>query len=198
MPQLAAFLSRGVLDTHSEMNGSGCLMLAFNWIPNSLKSHYKKFTRKTKQYKVAQWIHSYHIIGSFLYFSSLFLLLTLLFISNSRPTVVNSTCNEWKLKSPALCSTGLSTSKTLPSPHSSVLYSVLFLYISTYFLNTTLLQNSTLSIQFVVNTNLPSFFPPHFLSLPIKFPLESICFSPSLLWCSWYNLFLLNSVEAWK
>lgn len=96
-------------------------------------------------------------ICSLPYFSSLFLLLTLLsffLISNSRATVVNSTCNEWKLESPALYSTGLFTSKSLPFPHSSVLYSALFLYISTYFLHVTLLQNTTLSIQFVVYTNL--------------------------------------------
>lgn len=80
-------------------------------------------------------------ICSLPYFSSPFLLLTLLsffLISNSRPTVVNVTCNEWKSKSPALCSTGLFTSKSPPFPHSSVLCSVLFLYISTYFLHITL------------------------------------------------------------
>lgn len=30
MPQLAAFLSSGAQDIHSEMNGSGCLVLVFS------------------------------------------------------------------------------------------------------------------------------------------------------------------------
>lgn len=69
-------------------------------------------------------------IHSFPYFTPFFLLLPLLssfLISNSVPTVVNSTCNKWKLKSPALCSTGLFTSKKpLPSPYSVLFFSFTF------------------------------------------------------------------------
>lgn len=88
MFQLAALLSSRALDISGKMNGSGCIMLAFNWIPNRLKSHYNKSKCNTKYYKVVQWIHSYYTFFSLI---SPFLSITptsFFLISNSMPSVI--------------------------------------------------------------------------------------------------------------
>lgn len=115
MFQLLTLLSIGALDIHSEMNGSGFLMLAFIWMPNRLKSYYNKYKCNSKW--LLQGMHSYCVFQFLLFHSFFPISPTSLFTSKTMPTVVNSASNKYRLKRPVLRSIGLFS---LPlGPHKS-------------------------------------------------------------------------------
>lgn len=124
---------------------------------------------------MVDWFFSLFVFSFSVTYTSFFL------IFNCRPTEINSTCNEWKLKSPALCSTELLTSKPLPSLHSSVLYDYFPLHFHLLLEHNSILKQHPLYSFCCLHEFTILCFPPPFLLLLIKFPLESMYFSPSVL-----------------